>query len=452
MKKTIALFALLLLAGSAAFAQETPAKYKLYGFIRNYMVADTREVNAGTGDLYFYMPKDMMISESSMTDEGASADMNSGFNWRFLSFTTRLGLDVSGYKFGKMNLSGKVEADFYSLSGSTSSAVVPQLRLRQAFLKLNWDESLIHLTLGQTWHPVAMDLPHMTNLESGAPFNPFSRAPQVMVDVKADAITFTGGILYLNHYLPVGPSGKSADYFKYGLPEIYAGVTYSNESLIARAGVDVVNTRPYRTIGNEGWMKANGLMTAVSPYFFFQYTTGLFQMRAKAILAQSGEHMNLLSGYGVADFDWETGTYTYTPMQDLASWISFQYGKKLQFMGMLGYMKQLGTTKEMKTIDEMELYIGGQNERDPYLLWMNTAADTRIQQAFRATPTIAYNIGKFCVSLEYNLTAAQYGNSFDAGFYDLEEDARRNNRGLFNPEEMHWVLNHRFVCMTKFTF
>jgi hypothetical protein len=111
-------------------------------------------------------------------------------------------------------------------------------------------------------------------------------------------------------------------------------------------------------------------------------------------------------------------------MQDLASFVSFQYGKKFQVMATLGYMKQLGTTRDLMSTS---------------LLWLNTAADTKIQQAFRATPTLAWNIGKFTVSLEYNITAAEFGRG------------SRNARGMFDgtPE---WVLNHRFICMTKFNF
>ena len=155
-----------------------------------------------------------------------------------------------------------------------------------------------------------------------------------------------------------------------------------------------------------------------------QFTSGKFQLRAKSILAQAGEHMNLLSGYGVVSYDPATYTYTYTPMQDWASFVSFQYGKKFQVMGMLGYMKQLGTTKDLMA---------------PNMLWINNSADVHIQQAFRATPTVAWNIGKFTVSLEYNLTAAQFGSG------------ERNERGMFTgtPE---WILNHRFICMTKFNF
>ena len=419
MKKLFAIASALLLCGSTAFAQEEkPAHFKLYGFIRNYVTADTREVNAGTQDLFFYMPKDKNMQ--------GDVDLNAGFNWRYLSLTTRLGLDVSAYKFGRMNLSGKVEADFYSLSGTGASAIIPQLRLRQAFVKLTWDESPLALTLGQAWHPMGVDLPHITNLESGAPFNPFNRSPQVTLDYTAGDFTFTASVLYLNHFLPTGPNGKSTEYYKYGLPELYLGAAYKSGKFLAKLGFDMVNMRPYRTVADNGTtVKAKGLLSTITPFLFLQYTDGKFQLRAKTIFAQAGEHMNLLSGYGVASYDAATHTYTYTPMQDWASFVSFQYGKKTQLMCTLGYFKQFGTTRDL--LDPVGEF------------WMNTAADTKIQQAFRATPTIAWNIGKFTVSLEYNLTAAQFGRG------------NRNARGMYDgtPE---WVLNHRFICMTKFNF
>ena len=408
-----------LLSGSAAFAQEEkPAHFKLYGFIRNYLSADSRAVNAGTEDLYFYMPKGHDMKDG--------LDLNSGFNWRFVSLTTRLGVDVSGYKWGTRGVSGKVEADFYNLRGS-----VPVLRLRQAFLKLTRDNIPVVLTLGQAWHPMAADMPHMNNLETGAPFNPFNRSPQVTADIDlGSGVTLTASLLYLNHYLPTGPAGKTKDYYKYGLPEAYLGVSYKSSKFLGRLGVDIVNMRPYRTLtdwrvqdaSSAKTIEVKSLLTTFSPFVFLQYTSGKFQLRAKSILAQAGEHMNLLSGYGVHAFN-EDGTIEYTPMQDWASFVSFSYGKKFQVMGMLGYMKQLGTTQDLTDNN----------------VWMNTSADVHIQQAFRATPTVAWNLGKFTVSLEYNLTAAEFGSG------------ARNARGMWDGDK-EWILNHRFICMTKFNF
>lgn len=406
--KKIILFGLSLLAGTGLFAQqETPATYKLYGFIRNYAVFDTREVNAGTQDLYFYMPKDEKLVDGT--------DMNAVPTFRMFSLTTRLGLNVSGYQFGDMKVGGAVEADFYCMNGSVAT-----LRMRQAYVGLTWDDVAGHkllLNVGQTWHPMAVDMPHITNLETGAPFNPFNRSPQVMAHYSLGKATLTGGFIFPMQFLPIGPDGKSVNYNKYGLvPEMYLGVAYASGGFTGKVGVDLFTSKPRYTKG------LSDRLVAVSPFVFGQYTQGKFQIKAKSILAQSGEHMNLLSGYGVSKV-LSDGSYEYTPMRDWASFISCQYGKKVQFLATVGYMKQLGTTKDLVSTD---------------LLWINTSAATSINEAFRFTPTIAWNIGKLTVSIEYNATAARFGRG------------ERNARGLYGDGK--WILNNRIENMVKFNF
>lgn len=417
MKKVMTILAALL-SGSVAFAQadaacqEIPAKFGLYGFIRNYAVFDTRESSAGTQDLYFYMPK-------GVSRDADDKDVNAVPSFRMYSLTTRLGLKLSGYQFGAVRVDGAVEADFYSMSGSTAV-----LRMRQAYVGVgrNFDDgSRLVVNIGQTWHPLAADMPHITNLETGAPFNPFNRSPQVMAHYDFGAhFTLTGGFLFPMQYQPTGPDGKSSNYNKYGLvPETYLALSYKDGGFLGRVGVNVLTLKPY--------VKASGYMAAVTPMLYLQYTRGMFQVKAKSVLAQAGEHLNLLSGYGVAAHAPADNAYAFTPMQDWASFVSFQYGKKFQVLGMLGYMKQLGTTADLK------------DANDSALFWLNTSADTSIHQAFRATPTVAWNLGKLTFSLEYNLTAGQFG------------EGTRNARGGYDKAGS-WVINHRFIWMTKFNF
>jgi hypothetical protein len=252
--------------------------------------------------------------------------------------------------------------------------------------------------------------------------------------------TLTGGFLYLSQYLPMDAQAgaKSVAPFKYGLPESYLGVTYKDGPFVTKVGANLIATKPYRTFPSpiDGTVKAHGLLVAPTVFGYMQYTNGLFQMRAKTALAQSSEHLNILSGYGVASISDEPDGrhYTYTPMQDWVSFVSAQYGKKVQVMGMVGYMKQLGTTKDLM---------------DPAnMLWLNTAAATNIQQAVRFTPTIAWNIGKLTVSLEYDITTAEFGSidPITGKVYD------RNVRGLYDAGKTHWVTNHRFINMVKFNF
>lgn len=427
MKKLILSFFALAALSTALLAQnETPAKFKLYGFIRNYAIFDSREVKAGTEDLYFYMP----VDENKLAN---GTDLNTTPSFRLLSLTTRLGLDVSGYQFGSMKLNGKVEADFYCKSGSTAI-----LRLRQAYIGLTWDklgknaENSFLLTIGQTWHPMAADMPHIVNLETGAPFNPFNRSPQIMANYSfGKKVTLTAGAIYGMQYLPVGPTSnddlkvtKSANYMKYGLiPEIYAGITLKpTSSFTAKIGANLFTIKPR---WKDGLGPLSDRLITVSPFVFLQYTgkNGL-QIRAKSIFAQAGEHMNLLTGYGVSKIN-NDGSWEYTPMRSTASFISAQYGKKWQVMGMIGYMRLLGTSEDLIDTDHY---------------WFNNSGVSNIRQMFRATPTLAYNLGKLTLAIEYNLTGVQFGakSSMDA-------------QGLVQ-DNLHWVLNHRILTMAKFTF
>ena len=433
MKKTI-IIALAALLGISAYAQETPAKFKLYGFLRNYAVMDSREVNGGTHDLYYYMPKDELLGADG-------TDLNSGFNWKFVSLTTRLGLDFSGYEYEGLKIAGKVEADFYSLNGTGSAQTIAQFRLRQAYMALSTNLNngdLLLANIGQTWHPMGADLPHGINLESGAPFGPFNRSPQLMVHWTHGDYTITGGFLYLSQYLPMDAqtNAKSVAPFKYGLPEEYFGITWKKGAYTSKVGITNILTKPVRTTPDN--YKASGLLDALSAFWYAQYTKDLFQIKAKVAYAQSGEHMNILSGYGISAYDAAKHEYTYTPMQDLTAFVSAQYGKKVQFMGMVGYMKHLGTTEDLLG----GTAVLGKTVADNGNLWINTAAATNIQQAFRVTPTVLWNMGKLQIGLEYDYTMAQYGNSGIA----------RNARGLYNDADCHWIGNHRVLCMTKFNF
>ena len=111
--------------------------FRFYGFVRNFFAFDTRESVAGTGDLFYYLPKDRDMNEDG------SEDLNAQPSFRFLSLTSRLGVDVNGYKVGRTSFGAKVETDFYAgLTSSSASAKIngtAQLRLRQVYMTIGWD-------------------------------------------------------------------------------------------------------------------------------------------------------------------------------------------------------------------------------------------------------------------------------------------------------------------------
>ena len=233
MKTRIPAAALALFCAVSASAQD--AQIKLYGFIRNFAHIDTHEMTAGTADLFSYGPKD---------------NDNDNTTYHFTAITSRLGVDVSGYQYGNMSASAKIEADFYNgVSGVSGTAV---FRLRQAYMTLGWkDEDKLPTTLkiGQAWHPMAADMPDVISLNTGAPFGPFSRTPLMQFDKSfSSSFSMTAAAIWQMQYTSAGPAGASANYIKYsGIPELYAGVSYKGENSLVRVGVDFLSIKPVQT-------------------------------------------------------------------------------------------------------------------------------------------------------------------------------------------------------------
>ena len=205
-------------------AQETAPKVSLYGFIRNYYAFDTRESVAGTEDFFYYLPKD--------ENKKGDVDLNGQSSFRFAALTSRIGLNVTGYEYDGLKFGAKIETDFYNgLTGSTGTAV---LRLRQAYVTVGKTDWMV--TAGQAWHPMAADMPDVFSLNTGAPFGPFSRTPQVKLDYRlSDALSLTGAAIWQMQYVSAGPNGAKADYIKDACtPELFLGLNYKTISTAPR--------------------------------------------------------------------------------------------------------------------------------------------------------------------------------------------------------------------------
>ena len=409
MTKKIFIAIALLAASLSAAAQENTTHFKWYGFIRNYAVADTRESVYGTEDFFYYVPKDTKIVNGT--------DMNAEKTFAFAALTSRLGLDVTGYEVQGWKVGAKLEADFYAgVSGVTGTAL---FRLRQAYVTLA--KGGFSAKIGQTWHPMAADMPHVFSLNTGAPFGPFSRTPEVVLEGKlSDAVTLTGALLWQMQYTSAGPEGASANYMKYsGIPELYLGLSYKANGFTGRVGVDMLSIRPRH---NDGTRKVSDRITTVSPFIYLEYTKDLFSVKAKSIFAQAGEHMNLNGGYGVSAINTD-GSWSYTPTRNSSTWVSLSYGKKLQGVLFGGYVRNFGTKDAL---------VGD--------LYFSKNSFSNMRQMYRIAPEVIYNLGKVAFGLEYEMTSVQYGDFGAADVY-----------GLAN-QNIHCVTNHRFQLMVKYTF
>ena len=406
-------------------AQETKPKVSLYGFIRNYYAFDTRESLAGTEDLFYYLPKD----ENKKSD----VDLNEQGSFRFAAITSRVGLNVTGYEYNGLKFGAKIETDFYNgLSGATGTAV---LRLRQAYVTVGKNDWLV--TAGQAWHPMAADMPDVFSLNTGAPFGPFSRTPQVKLDYKFnDALSLTGSAIWQMQYVSAGPSGASANYIKDACtPEIYLGLNYKKDNLLLRAGVNMLSIKPRV---NNGSVKVDDRITTLTPFFFGQYKSGLFSIKLKTVFAEAGEHVNLNGGYGISGVKSDGVSYEYTPTRNSSTWASFMYGKKTQWILFAGYVKNFGTKDD--------LYGAKDGYAPAANLYFSKNSFSNMNQMYRLTPTVIHSIGKFAIGLEYELTSVQYGD------YKTVGDVKFIGANGLAEDNLHWITNHRIQALVKFTF
>ena len=443
---SVALLSLCALNLSAAEKEqkaEPKNHFKFYGFIRNYFVYDSRESKSGTGDLFYYLPLDVKMNENN------TEDLNATSSFRFLSLTSRLGVDVSGYTLGNVHFGAKVEGDFYSglssasdvkgyFPSNTKISGTATARLRQAYATVTWKElgkeqkNSVGLKIGQAWHPMAADHPHLFSLEVGAPFGPFSRTPLVQMDANlGEHWVLSAAAIWQMQYQSAGPVGASALYMKYGkTPEMYAAVAYKANGFLLRAGVDMVSIKPrVQAKVNDVTVKVSDRKTSVLGYVYTQYSYKKFALKAKTTFGQGGEHMNLMSGYAKVGEN-SDGSWNYASLRNSSSWLSMSYGKKWQGVLFLGYVKNLGLAEAASgPIAKGDVYFCGNGF-------------SNINQMYRINPQLIYNIGKMNIGLEYQWTSVQYGDY---------NDGKLNVYGLAE-NNLHWVGNHRVNMMVKFNF
>ena len=427
--------------------QKTEPKnhFKLYGFVRNYFIYDSRESVSGTADLFYYLPKDVSMKDG--------IDINDESSFRFVALTSRLGVDVTGYSIGNVHFGAKIEGDFYAgLSNSTNANATvyfpsstkisgtAQARLRQAYATVTWKDlpmgeeqkASVALKIGQGWHPMGADFPHVFSLEIGAPFGPFSRTPLVQMDANlGDHWFVSAAALWQMQYQSNGPIGGSAMYMKYGkTPETYAAVGYKTKNFLIKTGVDVLSIKPrvFGTLDGKT-VKVSDRKTSVLGYAYAQYTYKKFAVKAKTTWGESGEHLNLMSGYAKIGEN-PDGSWNYASLRNSSSWLSLIYGKKWQGVLFLGYMKNLGLA---------EAASGPIAKSDVYFC---TNGFSNINQIYRINPQLIYNIGKLNVGLEYQWTSVQYGEYNDG----------KLNEFALADKNLHWVGNHRVNMMVKYNF
>ena len=410
MKKTLFITALMAMFIGGAQAQEKPS-IKLYGFIRNYACFDTRESLTSNSEQFYYMPKNELLDANG-------DDINAQPNIMLLSITTRLGVNITGPEFLGAKTSAKIEADFAGFG--TSNTV---LRIRQAYAKMDWKKN--SLLVGQAWHPMMGDMmPDVFSLETGAPFTPFSRTPQVRYDYKNKGFTLSATALYQFQYTSYGPDGASFNYARNAVvPELYFQAMYKNGGFQVGAGVDLLTLKPRQKYEFNGatYKCKEDPVVSISPTIFASYKKGNWGVKGRFTYAQNAAHLSMISGYGVTKVN-DNGEQEYGSINSVSGWVDVTYKQPLK-KGFLTFCCFAGYTKNLGCDDDFAgpIYMRGEKNMDN--MW-------------RVAPSIIYTHNAMSIGIEYNPTTVAYGTP----------DAR------YKMSDTHNVTNHRICTMLKYNF
>lgn len=430
MKRVFSAIALMLFVG-VGFAQDKVVKAEIYGFIRNYFTYDSRSCVQSNEGLFNMLPNDIKPGVNG-------EDLNAIPSVRFLSMTTRFGLNVTGPEIWGAKSTAKIESDFCGASSGTAF----NLRIRQAYAKLAWEKS--DLLVGQAWHPMSGDLmPEVFSLATGAPFNPFNRSPQVRYNyAPAKGLSFTAAALYQYQYTSVGLDGKTSNTYQRNamVPELFVGMTAKGKHLTGGWGVNASTIAPRVVAGN---MRVDERLTSYSAMVFGSLKVSDFSVRAKAMYGQNTSHMQQPTGYGIVSVS-DKGVNTYESMQLGSAWITMMYGKKLRYGFFAGWLKNFGSAGNAFIANNKMVTV---NDKDPNYAFVvrNNSQVIKIDkevfyegmdQAFRFSPTVTYKIQNMQIGLEYEHTATAYGTYQPNG----------------TVTNTHWVANHRVCVMLKYDF
>ncbi len=386
-------FILIILCSVLANGQEKkdPPKFGISfsGFVKTDILYDSRQtVNIREG--HFLLYPDVINLDLLGNDLNAKSSFN------MLSIQTRLKGAISGPDAFGAKTSGVIEADFFGNAGSGLDDV-NGFRLRHAFAKLNW--SKIELLVGQYWHPmfIAESFPDVISFNTGVPFQPFSRNPQVRLTYISGITSFIAAAYTQRDFQGIGPDGTSTKYQRNaGFPATHLQFQVKPAAgHLFGAGIDYKIIKPelFSVVNVNQKYISNEKLYSFSAIGFMKLKFKPIIIKAEGIYAQNAHDMSMLGGYAAKQITNSAyGTRSFTNLNTLAFWTDFSTtGEKIRVGLFMGYTENLGANDEIKGA----IYARGSN----------------IDKVERIAPRVVFLSGKMTFAIEQEFTRAHYGTA-----------------------------------------
>lgn len=406
----------LILLPTIIFAQEKKEEEKkikpeIYGFIKNDMFWDSRQTVAAREGHFLLFP-------SPVANDPNGNDINAVPNFNFLALQSRFGIQISGTEALKAKVSGKIEADFFAQANDN----INLLRLRHAYMKLNWKTT--ELMFGQYWIPMFITdcFPGTISFNTGTPFQPFGRSPQIRLTKKISAFKFVAIANSQRDYASRGISGVTGSYLRNSaVPELsgqlHLNLKNADESNLFLFGTGASYKSIVPQIETSKGYATNESVSGFNAIVFSKIKISAVTLKMEGVYGQNMPDVLSLGGITVTSLDTATGFQTYATINAMSAWADLSVKIKKVELGIFGgYSQNLGTEKDVFG----DIYGLG----------------TSIESMYRVSPRIALKCNKVKFALEGEYTAANYGTP--------------NNRAI--PENLTQADNLRLLFATYYSF
>lgn len=431
MTRKLTLLLLLLPAVLLAQDPQTP-KFGITfsGYVKTDFMLDSRQTFAAREGHFLLWPM-------PVTGDANGKDLNDGLNTNFLPIQSQLSGKISAPDLCGAKTSGVLEGDFFG----TTNADVNLLRLRHAYMKLNWTKT--ELLMGQFWHPLfnTSCFPTTVSFNTGAPISPFSRDPQIRLTYSFGSFKAMAAAIEQRDYPSYGPAGVSSSYLRNAvIPELYGELSFSDKNTAQNTafttgvifGTKTIVPRLESKVGTKTF-KVDESVQSIAASAYVNLKLQPVTIKFSGIYGENLADVLSISGYAVtAVTDTITGHQQYAPTASMILWTDIQSnGATWQFGVYAGINRNMGTTEVMAD-PQAKIYGLAYNN------------NFEIAEIYRISPRVVYNQGKARFAAEVEYTNTKFGAANPAGVIV------RDNNGL--PVLTKEVANIRLLLAAYYFF
>ncbi|HPI19494.1 MAG TPA: hypothetical protein PKY56_03915 [Candidatus Kapabacteria bacterium] len=386
----IALILVLVLSTQTLKPQEWGIKFS--GFVKTDVMFDTRQTENLREGHFLLIPL-----PQNLNSEGK--DLNAKSSLNILSIQTRIVGNITAPDVLGAKATGYIEAEFFGASESDGNG----FRLRHAFTKLDWDYTT--LLVGQTWHPmfVAECFPGTVSFNTGVPFQPFSRNPQIRLTQKFGEFSISAAAIAQRDFTNSGPDASGANSYSSSflrnsvVPDLFFGLNFNTTNFMIGAGGEYKMITP-RTVTTKK-LQTDKTVNSFAGFGYIKTILDPVTIKLQGTYGQNLSNMMMHGGYAIKSIDTLTGQEDYTNMNVMTLWTDISAGNEVEFGVFAGFSKNMGFDDNI--LDGTKYYAR-------YFYNINNENIT-LDYLYRISPRIQWNIGKVRLASEFEWTSAKFG-------------------------------------------